>query len=60
MEDRHIVSTSLGGHGSSALLAVFDGHRGPQARLPCKSCTLCASRQRVEVGNETWTDSMSC
>ncbi len=30
MEDRHIL-TELGGKGRGALLAVFDGHRGPQA-----------------------------
>lgn len=31
MEDRHIVSTGLAPDGQGTLLAVFDGHRGPQA-----------------------------
>jgi serine/threonine protein phosphatase PrpC len=31
MEDRNIVSTGLGSAQGCSLLAVFDGHRGPQA-----------------------------
>ena len=31
MEDRNIVSTDLGSDQHCTLLAVFDGHRGPQA-----------------------------
>lgn len=30
MEDRNIVATGLGPRQDGTLLAVFDGHRGPQ------------------------------
>lgn len=31
MEDRHVMQVPLYGLPASALLAIFDGHRGPQA-----------------------------
>lgn len=31
MEDRHIIQQDLAGSSGCHLLAVFDGHRGPQA-----------------------------
>lgn len=40
MEDRHVMQIPLYGLPASALLAIFDGHRGHQAAQYAADCIL--------------------